>query len=142
MMIIMHVLKRNLHKEKFEYLTLTKAKNMAEDSPEKRYPAEKEDIDTIITGSDGRDYVVDVVDGMKKWVPYLPEQGDIIIIEKLLPKLEVLQAVKEQPKEKKRNGYQMFVSEMTRKLKEEHKNMSAEERRKIISELWAKEKQR
>jgi len=51
-------------------------------TPESKYPAENEDIDTIITGKDGKDYVVDIIDGIKKWILYLPEPDDLVLIQK------------------------------------------------------------
>ena len=111
---------------------------MAIQALEKKYPAENEDIDTIITGIDGKDYVVDVIEGLKKWTPYLPEPDHIVIIEKILPpveetKVEVV---------KKTNNYQKFISEMSLKLKndKETKNLSGEERMNIIRQMWKESK--
>lgn len=114
-------------------------------TPESKYPAADEDIDTIISGTDGKDYIVDIVDGMRKWVLYLPEDDDVIIIEKSLPPIEFIKkeiTAPEKTEKKPMNDYQQFTSEMTIKLKKEYPEMKAPERRAKISELWAKEKQK
>lgn len=104
--------------------------------PESRFPAQKEDVDTIITGKDGKDYIVDIIDGIKKWVLYLPEPNDHIIVEKVLPDIEIQQSPPETEKKGNPNKYQTFLSEMTKKLKKEEPHLNADERRKKISELW------
>jgi hypothetical protein len=104
-------------------------------SPESKYPAQNEDIDTIITGTDGLDYIVDIVDGQKKWVLYLPNLNDEITIQKTLPVLE--NAKKEAPKVKREpNKYQKFLSETTTSLKQNRPELSASERKEIIKKLW------
>lgn len=111
---------------------------MTDKTPESRYPAELEDIDTIITGSDGKDYVVDVVDGIKKWIPYLPELDHVVTIEQILPKIDLPggNIQKEVPTKKIKNKYQMFVQEMNPKLKKEHPKMSGTERMELIRQMW------
>lgn len=116
-----------------------KTLEMADATPEARHPAEKEDIDTIIAGSDGRDYVVEVVEGVKKWVPYLPEADDVVVIDKILPKIDLpvqKSPQKPAPAKKGPNKYQIFVSEMTKKLKEEQPNLQPSDRISIIKQLW------
>lgn len=107
-------------------------------SPENKYPASKEDIDTIITGPDGKDYVVDIVDGEKKWVLYLPEPDDLILIHKVLPSINNDNEENQKPTLtiKKPNKYQIFISEMTKKIKEEQPKLPATERRKLVQQLW------
>lgn len=109
---------------------------MADTTPEARYPAEREDIDTIITGSDGKDYVVDIVDGTKRWVPYLPEPDHVVTIEKILPRIELAGGTKEPELSKKQNRYQIFVNEMIPKLKAEFPKMSGTERMSLIRQRW------
>jgi hypothetical protein len=112
-------------------------------TPESKYPAADEDIDTIISGTDGKDYIVDIIDGIRQWVLYLPEVNDVIIIEKSLPPIEFIKkeiTAPEKTPEKKLTDYHHFMSEMTIKLKKEYPNMKAPERRTKISEMWAKEK--
>lgn len=109
-------------------------------SPESRYPAEKEDVDTIVAGSDGRDYVVDVVDGVKKWVPYLPEPDDLVVIDKILPKIDLpvqKSPQKPAPAKKGPNKYQLYVSDMTKRLKEERPELAAADRIAVIKQMWA-----
>jgi hypothetical protein len=107
-------------------------------TPEVRYPAELEDIDTIIAGSDGKDYVVDIIDGMKRWVPYLPEPDHVVTIEKILPKIDLPGAStqKEEGAKKQPTKYQLFVTEMIPRLKKEHPNMSGTERMELIRQMW------
>lgn len=109
---------------------------MGDRTPEARYPAENEDIDTIITGSDGKDYVVDIVDGAKTWVPYLPEPDHVVTIEKILPKIDLLGDAKQEPPAKKKNRYQIYVDEMIPKLRAEHPRMSGTERMALIRQMW------
>jgi len=112
-------------------------------TPESKYPAANEDIDTIISGSDGKDYIVDIVEGIRQWVLYLPEDDDEIIIEKSLPPIEFIKkeiTAPEKTKKKPLTDYHHFMSEMTIKLKKENPDMKAPERRAKISEMWAKEK--
>ena len=107
-------------------------------SPEKKFPAENEDIDTIITGTDGKDYVVDVVEGLKKWVPYLPESDDEIIIEKTLPRVEGPSPVKKKEKNpaKEHSKYAEYLKEMTAKFKMEKPDLVPKERISLIQEMW------
>lgn len=95
-------------------------------SPENRFPAENEDIDTIIEGKDGRDYVVDVVDGVKKWVLYVRNPNDIVIEQKMVlasPPSNI-------------NRYQSFLKEMTEKLKIEEPSLAPGARLKKIQQMW------
>lgn len=93
-------------------------------TPEDRFPAENEDIDTIIEGKDGRDYVVDVVDGMKKWVLYVRDPNDIVIEKKITLALPGT------------NRYQTFLKEMTEKLKIEEPDLAPGARLKKIQQMW------
>lgn len=95
-------------------------------TPEKKYPAEHEDVDTIIEGKDGRDYVVDVVDGMKKWVLYVRDPNDIVIEKKI-----VIQPA---------NTYQSFLKEMTEKLKVQEPDLPPVDRLKKIQHMWRESK--
>jgi hypothetical protein len=115
---------------------------MAEDkSPEKKYPAANEDIDTIITGLDGQDYVVDVGDdGVKKWVLYLPEANHCVIIEKILPPLASLCIEEKDTKKPVPTKYHLFLSEMTKKIKESEPDLPAKDRQKKIQQLWKERK--
>lgn len=112
---------------------------MEDTTPESRYPAEREDLDTIITGPDGKDYVVDTVEGFKKWVPYLPEPSDVVIIEKILTPDLALPTAEEIPK-KSPNKYQMFLKTMTEKLKKEEPDLLPKDRMKKIQQLWKEQK--
>lgn len=99
-------------------------------TPQDRFPAEHEDIDTIIEGKDGRDYVVDVVDGMKKWVLYVREPNDIVIEQKIArPNLP-----------SNINRYQSFLKEMTEKLKIEEPDLAPGARLKKIQQMWRESK--
>lgn len=111
---------------------------MCDKTPEARYPAELEDIDTIITGLDGKDYVIDIVDGMKRWVPYLPEPDHVVTIEKILPKIDLPGGTtqKEDAAKKQPTKYQLFVTEMIPKIKKEHPNMSGTDRMELIRRMW------
>ena len=113
-------------------------------SPETKYPAANEDIDTIITGTDGKDYIVDIIDGLKQWVLYLPEPHDEIIFMKVLPPISMLPKLNEEvaptPKAKGPNKYQLFVSDITKKLKKEHPEMTALQRKERIARLWQEQK--
>lgn len=107
-------------------------------TPESKYPAALEDIDTIITGKDGKDYVVDVIEGVKKWVPYLPEPDHVIVLEKILPDLAFAKA--ELDKNPQPNQYQKFLKETTDWLKKNEPNLSPAERRERVKTLWAAKK--
>jgi hypothetical protein len=117
-------------------------------SPEKKYPAINEDIDTIITGLDGKDYIVDVIDGIRQWTLYLPEADDEIIIEKTLPSIENIRKDLSEPlpilavvkKGKGPNKYQHFLKEQTTRLKLEYPDMTSNERKTAIHDLWEAEK--
>lgn len=112
---------------------------MTDMTPESRYPAALEDIDTIITGKDGKDYVVDVVNGIKKWVPYLPEPDHVIVLEKILPDLEFA-AKAEEEKKTNPNKYHVFLKETTDWLKKTEPQLTPGERRKRVQEMWAAHK--
>lgn len=97
-------------------------------SPEHRFPAESEDIDTIIEGKDGRDYVVDVVDGLKKWVLYVRDPNDIVIEQRMVFPSNNM------------NRYQSFLKEMTEKLKIEDPGLAPGARLKKIQQMWKERK--
>lgn len=94
-------------------------------TPEHRFPAELEDVDTIIEGKDGRDYVVDVIEGLKKWVLYVREPNDIVIEKKII-------CVNPAPS----NRYQSFLKEMTEKLKVSEPDLAPKDRLKKIQLMW------
>ena len=110
-------------------------------TPEPRYPAAEEDVDTIITGSDGKDYVVELVNDIKKWVPYLPDPNDTIIIDKVLPPINAPSTSKPKSSPDKNSNdkpltWQDFSSEMTEKIKKDEPHLSGAERKAKVSELW------
>lgn len=112
-------------------------------SPEAKYPAVDEDIDTIIAGTDGKDYIVDIMDGMKQWVLYLPEANDEIVIQKVLPPINDLPKLQAEPVNvaKGANKYQVFMSEITKQLKKDHPEMTSGQRREMVSKLWKEKKE-
>lgn len=110
-------------------------------TPEPRYPAAEEDVDTIITGSDGKDYVVELIEDIKKWVPYLPDPNDVIIIDKVLPPLNApnTNSKSNSPKnnqDQKPMTWQDFSSDMSEKIKKENPNLTGAQRKAKVSELW------
>jgi hypothetical protein len=114
-------------------------------TPETKYPAKNEDVDTIITGSDGKDYVVELVDKIKKWIPYLPEPTDIVIIEKVLPPTPVPESKSRQTLMKaisEQLSWPEFCSESTTRLRKEEPQLSGAERKAIISDLWKEYKKK
>ena len=120
------------------------------DKLQKAFPAELEDVDTIITAPDGKDYVVDVIAGLKQWVLYNPDPDDVIEIEKVPfpealippPKKQAPPAPKKSPTKEppKQNRYQIFVSEQTVKLKLEQPNLSGQDRLALIRDMWKHQK--
>jgi hypothetical protein len=117
-------------------------------SPESRYPAINEDIDTIITGLDGKDYIVDVIDGIRQWTLYLPEPDDHIIIEKTLQSIDIdIKNIKKEISEpvpvvvkKGPTKYHCFLQEQTARLKTEFPKMTSNDRKIAIHDLWEAEK--
>lgn len=111
-------------------------------TPEPRYPAAEEDVDTIITGSDGKDYVVELIENIKKWVLYLPDPNDTIIIDKVLPPMNAPSTSKPNSSSLEKNvsnkpqTWQDFSSEMTEKIKKEEPHLSGAERKAKVSLLW------
>jgi hypothetical protein len=114
-------------------------------SPEKKYPAINEDIDTIITGLDGKDYIVDVIDGIRQWTLYLPEEDDEIIIERTLQSIDIdIKNIKKEISEpvllvkigRGPTKYQHFLKEQTTRLKTEFPAMTSNERKNTIHDLW------
>ncbi len=114
------------------------APKVKDPTPEPRYPAAEEDVDTIITGSDGKDYVVELIDNIKKWVLYLPDPNDTIIIEKVLPPLEMPNApsLSSNKLEQKQLTWQDFSKETSDRIKKEEPHLSGSERKAKVSELW------
>lgn len=119
--------------------------NLSNLSPEKKYPAINEDIDTIITGLDGKDYIVDVIDGIRQWILYLPEPDDEIIIEKTLQSIDIdIKNIKKEISEpvllvkigRGPTKYQIFLKEQTTRLKTEFPKMTSNERKNTIHDLW------
>ena len=119
-------------------------------TPESKYPAENEDIDTIITGPDGQDYVVDIVDGLRSWIVYLPHEDDMLIIKKILPRIDDTQIIdtnkdintkKPNANNKESNGYQKFMNEMVDKIKQDNPEIAGTDRIKMIRSMWADRKE-
>lgn len=110
-------------------------------SPESKFPAANECIDTIICGKDGNDYVVDIIDGIRKWVPYLPLPDDVVTIEHIKKdvckeKGEVSHVEKNTPKQPSPNRYQQYLKDMTAKLKNENPDLAPKDRLELIRKMW------
>lgn len=119
------------------------------------YPAENEDIYTVMNGKDGEDYIVELVDGIKTWLPYerLPNDEEVIeyVYEEAKetpPKEEPKKPVKKKEpakkpdvpkpaiKEKKPTVYNIKLGEFMKKIAAENPEVEKGERMKRAQQMY------
>jgi glutaredoxin-related protein len=94
------------------------------------FSAQNEDIYTVINGQDKEDYIVDIVNNKKVWIPYISKSDDEEIIEYIYFNNEV-----EKPKSKI-SKYRSKLAEFVEEIEASTPNIKKSIRLKQAQEMY------